>query len=400
MYAYQIFRFHKLVIDPENTKLLDPTKVKSPKVLKRLPKPQDSALHLPLEIDLRELLQKYFLNNPNLTNPNLDQFEEMVRSGKYKKGHCVLQVLNEMNIPSFYQTALNSQLKKIKETEKMCLKFYPKELKIGPRTLVLYLRERDHLRKCYKNEYIEIHLKRKQRIVRRDQFEKFKTLVLEFLGQRKEFAEKVRVAIEEEKLSKESSSQIQKEGKSKIVIGKNGQVKNNLLENSQKGDETLDHIETDKTAEKYKTPPRIPKSMLETRDHKKFTREAISLYVADYKNFTWKNLKHEKMFCLKSGNVIGFSLENLKNIEDNFQTDEFIAAKMGDETNEPFYGVPIFGDDSVIPYAPGVIKGREKGHRRNQAKEVAFKINLGLNVDKNKKKKENEKDGDMKLKDD
>ena len=204
--------------------------------------------------------------------------------------------------------------------------------------------------------------------------------MLDFLKTREDYSEQVELAITEEKNDQESRNPTENfrvnipgvKADNDITTGNNPE--NTDPQMNPEGSTTCSGSNSQSKEN----------SILQTRNHSTFTRESISLYVADYKNFKWKDLKEEKQYCLKSGHVIGFSLQNLKFIDDKFQTDEFIAAKMGNQTSEPFYGIPLFEDDVVIPYAPSSIQGRD----RTKPKEVAFSINLEAKPKKAEEKKD------------
>ena len=220
----------------------------------------------------------------------------------------------------------------------------------------------------------------KQRIIKKHTFKNFKQRVLDFLKTREDYAEQVELAITEEKNDQQSKNPA--ENFRVNIPGANADTDIKTGNNPENTDQQM-NLEGSTSCSESKSQSK-ENSILQTRNHSTFTRESISLYVADYKNYKWKNLKEEKQYCLKSGHVIGFSLQNLKFIDDQFQTDEFIAANMGNQTSEPFYGIPLFGDDVVIPYAPRSIEGRD----RAKPKEVAFSINLEAKPKKAEEKKD------------
>ena len=146
MYSYEIFILRELVLDNYNANLVNVKKMTEKARTAIVNKPLDPALHIPLNLGLKTLFEKYLTLNPE-EEFDFENFEESVQSGTYENGKCVLQVLTDLNIPSNFITSLSGQLKKCKHANRLCLKLYPSKMKIGSKNLVLYLRERDHVHK-------------------------------------------------------------------------------------------------------------------------------------------------------------------------------------------------------------------------------------------------------------
>lgn len=243
---------------------------------------ENSAMYFNSKFDLKLLIEKHFKAHPNERFDYEDMLKK-IETGDYKENKVIMQNMNQMNIPGEFFTNIKTQLKKKKfSSNKFVLKFLDKKPDISNKTLVVYLRQRIHQQKKYSDEYIEVKLLIKDKIISSKTVGKFKEKVLKILKERE-------------------------------VVGKEC--------------------------------------------------KGVMLFWADYKNFEWKNVEHQKQICLRNGDEIGFSIEcddveGFKIIqEDNFQTDEFVAAKMSkDSNNFDYFKMFNIGD--------------------KPEKEVAFKINI------------------------
>lgn len=276
--------------------------------------PGDSANHFGMDLDLEGMFQKFVDADPALEF-DFPGFDEGLERGDFESGKIVLQHLNKLNIPSEFFTDLKNQLsKKRYYSNKFVLKRFPGNPRLSNKLVVFYLRERDSEAKVYSGEFIEVQINSKKRIVSSKNYKTFRNLVIEELRKRPEYARKIR----------EAQDQVS--------------------------------IESVKEAA---DPPGVEETK-DRRDVPSEKRKLISLFYADYKNYEWKNIEEQKQVCIKNGDEVGFSFEDLRRGDDNFQTDEFITAKLSADSGS-FNYYEAFGWDK---------------NSSQTEKEVAFKINI------------------------
>jgi hypothetical protein len=282
MLIWEIFWERNLVVDHRYDILNKRSNIPEEEQPKIEYSKENSAMHFDCKLDLKLLLEKHFKVHPDERFDYEDMIKK-VENGDYKGNKAIIQNMNQMNIPGEFFTNIKTQLKKKKfSSNKFVLKFLEKKPDISNKTLVVYLRQRIHSKKQYSEEYIEVKLLLKDKIISAKTLKNFKQKVLGIL-------------------------------QSKGVVP--------------------------------------------------LTCKALILFWADYKNFEWKNIDHQKQLCLRNGDEIGFSMnhddeESFKIIEqDNFQTDEFVAAKLSKDSDNFDY-FKMFN----VGYRP--------------EKEVAFKINI------------------------
>lgn len=306
MLIYVVFYEFKLVLSQDKKRLLALDSLGESAEGKLEYRPNIPENHYDIKMDLEKLVRDFQSQNDDFSF-DLEAFKKGLQKGDYKSGKGVLQNLNKLNIPSEYFTDLGYPLKKKKFTSnKFVLKIFDRNPGLGNKLVVFYLRERNHAENNYSSEFIEIRIPNKKRIVNKKSFPNFAKMVVEHLGKRPEYSDRIK--------------RVREEMQVESVCGA--------------GNEQMGAL-----------------------DVKPLERKLIYLFHADYKNYEWKSIEDQKQICIRSGDEVGFTLEDMRSIEDNFQTNEFVIAKLGNESGKfDYYG--------------------NFGLEKSTEKEVAFKINI------------------------